>query len=96
MPVFIVRISVNKKVLRIVSGNADSSHSFVKLLLCGRHGKPYAARFACFKTAAAVNQNCKLFRLVPLPYVLRWLCRDGCCLFSGRLFPFLALNRVAR
>ena len=68
MPVFIVRISVNKKVLRIVSGNADSSHSFVKLLLCGRHGKPHAARLACFKAGAAVDKNGKLFAHVFAPF----------------------------
>ena len=51
------RIPVDEKILRIVCGNADAFHSRMKLLCCGRHGKPHAARFACFKAAAAVDKN---------------------------------------
>ena len=69
------RIAVNEKILRVISGNADVFHGFVKLLCCGRHGKPHAARCACFKTGAAVNQNRKLLihgvALLSLPGVLR-------------------------
>ena len=51
------RIPVDEKILRIVCGNADAFHSRMKLLCCGRHGKPHAARFACFKATAAVDKN---------------------------------------
>ena len=33
-----VRVAVNEKFLRIVCGNADALHGFVKFFLCGGHG----------------------------------------------------------
>ncbi len=60
--------AVDKEVLRVIRSNADALHSFVKLLLCGRHGKPHAARFACFKAGAAVDKNGKLFAHVFAPF----------------------------
>ena len=81
---------MNEKILRIVSGNADASHSFVKLLLCGGHGKPAAARFSRFKAGAAVNQDCKLFRFLSR---LGSRCSGN---VGGGLLDFLALYGVAR
>ena len=88
VPVRIIGIAVNEKVLRIICGNADTFHSGVKLLFRGGHIKPSAARLPGFKTAAAVNEDSKLslclFRPLLGDSCLRWL----------RLF--LALHGVAR
>ena len=86
-----VRVAVNEKVLRVVCGNADALHGFVKLLFGGGHGKPVAARFSRFKTGAAVNQDCKLFR-----FLSRFGSRCSGGNVGGGLLDFLALYGVAR
>ena len=91
MSVLPVRVAVNEKVLRVVCGNADALHGFVKLLFGGGHGKPVAARFSRFKTGAAVNQDCKLFR-----FLSRFGSRCSGGNVGGGLLDFLALYGVAR
>ena len=86
-----VRVAVNEKFLRVVCGNADALHGFVKLLFGGGHGKPVATRFSRFKTGAAVNQDCKLFR-----FLSRFGSRCSGGNVGGGLLDFLALYGVAR
>ena len=90
----VVGIAANGKILRVVGGNADALHSFVKLLLCGGHIQPIAAGVTRFKAAAVAYHNRKLsvhvFTLLFLPGSF------GDSRRLLRLRGFLALDGVTR
>ena len=90
----VVGIAANGKILRVVSGNTDALHGFVKLLLCGGHIQPITAGVARFKAAAVAYHNRKLsvhvFTLLFLPGSF------GDSRRLLRLLGFLALDGVTR
>ena len=90
----VVGIAANRKILRVVGGNADALHSFVKLLLCGGHIQPITAWVSRCKAAAVANQNRKLFAHVFTLLLLFGSFGDSCRLWLLR--GFFALNGVIR
>ena len=91
----VVGKAANGKILRVVGGNADALHSFVKLLLCGGHIQPITVGVARFKTAAVANHNRKLFAHVFTLLLLPGSFGDSCRLWL-LLRGFLTLNGIAR